>query len=112
MSLGPNNSIGGGPHSGPAAHVNPAFFGSGGPSGLSDHYNRGPSTGASYNSYETRTSMIPAAGDSQIMLQITEAEFEELMSKNRNVSSNAISRAVSDASAGAFTFWNHFKVTF
>jgi hypothetical protein len=46
--------------------------------------------------------MIPATGDSQIMLQITEAEFEELMSKNRNVSSNAISRAVSDASAGTF----------
>lgn len=93
--------MGGGPHSGPAPHVNPAFFGSGSNSnGPNDHYNRGPPAGPAYGGYDSRPSLIPAAGDSQIMLQITEAEFEELMSKNRNVSSNAISRAVSDASAG------------
>ena len=33
---------------------------------------------------------------------ITEAEFEEIMNRNRTVSSSAISRAVSDAAAGDF----------
>jgi len=38
-----------------------------------------------------------------MMSQISENEFEELMSKNRHVSSNAITRAVSDASVGDFS---------
>lgn len=32
---------------------------------------------------------------------LSEAEFEEIMNRNRAISSSAISRAVSDASAGA-----------
>ena len=32
--------------------------------------------------------------------QLAESEFDEIMTRNRNVSSSAISRAVMDASAG------------
>lgn len=32
--------------------------------------------------------------------QMSEAEFEEIMTRNRTVSSSAIARAVSDAAAG------------
>lgn len=35
---------------------------------------------------------------------LSEAEFEEIMNRNRAISSSAISRAVSDASAGANTY--------
>lgn len=35
---------------------------------------------------------------------ISEAEFEEIMNRNRTVSSSAIARAVSDAAAGKFPF--------
>ena len=34
---------------------------------------------------------------------ISDAEFEEIMNRNRTVSSSAIGRAVSDAAAGDFT---------
>lgn len=34
---------------------------------------------------------------------LSEAEFEEIMNRNRAISSSAISRAVSDASAGNHT---------
>lgn len=34
---------------------------------------------------------------------LSEAEFEEIMNRNRAISSSAISRAVSDASAGKHT---------
>lgn len=34
---------------------------------------------------------------------LSEAEFEEIMNRNRAISSSAISRAVSDASAGVTT---------
>ena len=33
---------------------------------------------------------------------LSEAEFEEIMNRNRAISSSAISRAVSDASAGLY----------
>lgn len=33
---------------------------------------------------------------------LSEAEFEEIMNRNRAISSSAISRAVSDASAGQY----------
>ena len=57
-------------HPPPAPHVNPAFFPTGPP---------------------------PAAA--AIIPGISEAEFEEIMSRNRTVSSSAISRAVQDAAA-------------
>jgi len=34
---------------------------------------------------------------------VSEAEFEEIMNRNRTVSSSAIGRAVSDASAGDYS---------
>jgi cleavage and polyadenylation specificity factor subunit 6/7 len=37
--------------------------------------------------------------------QISEEEFQEIMEKNKSVSSSAISRAVTDASAGMFLFY-------
>lgn len=38
--------------------------------------------------------------DQPIQPQMSEAEFEEIMTRNRTVSSSAIARAVSDAAAG------------
>lgn len=38
---------------------------------------------------------------------LSEAEFEEIMNRNRAISSSAISRAVSDASAGNFHIYTH-----
>lgn len=38
--------------------------------------------------------------DQSIQPQYTEAEFDEVMNRNRTVSSSAIARAVSDAAAG------------
>lgn len=92
-------------HSGPAPHVNPAFFGGAGASvpGQADPYGRPPNaqgSGSYGGGYEQRGAGLGSGGDAQLMMQISESEFEELMGKNRNVSSNAISRAVSDASAG------------
>lgn len=90
---------------GPAPHVNPAFFG-GQPQ---DPYNRSGSSSAPYGSSHSNDYGRPshvssqASGDSMMMSQISENEFEELMSKNRHVSSNAITRAVSDASVGDFS---------
>lgn len=47
---------------------------------------------------------------------LSEAEFEDIMNRNRTVSSSAIARAVADASSGilfASVFWNsYFSVTF
>lgn len=47
---------------------------------------------------------------------ISEAEFEEIMSRNRTVSSSAIARAVSDAAAGMLNVFqvtvNYFTVAF
>lgn len=106
---GLQGSMGGGPHSGPAPHVNPAFFGSNSSGGGQDHYGRGPSSSGGYGGgYDSRGPLVSNAGDTQMMLQITEAEFEELMNKNRTVSTNAISRAVSDAATGIYT--NDFKL--
>ena len=96
----PNMPPVGGPHSGPAPHVNPAFFQpqhQGVPqSQTSDPY-RVPQGLIQYADY-----MASMGGDSSLLTQMTEAEFEEIMQKNRSVSSSAISRAVADASAGKF----------
>lgn len=47
-------------------------------------------------------SIPPAAQfpEQPIHPQMSEAEFEEIMTRNRTVSSSAIARAVSDAAAG------------
>jgi hypothetical protein len=39
-----------------------------------------------------------------LSIQISEQEFEEIMGKNRTVSSSAIARAVTDASSGNLLF--------
>jgi len=82
-------------------HVNPAFFG-----GQSqDPYNRSSSS-APYGSNDYGRPPHSSQGSSEsgmMMSQLSENEFEELMSKNRHVSSNAITRAVSDASVGDFS---------
>merc|ERR550519_2913191 len=59
----------------PGAHVNPAFFPPGAPAHLPYH--------------------DPGHG-------LSEPEFEEIMSRNRTVSSSAIARAVQDAANGEF----------
>lgn len=48
---------------------------------------------------------MDARSDPSNMLPISEAEFQEIMERNKTVSSSAIARAVQDASAGEY---NHF----
>lgn len=93
----------GGPHQGPAPHVNPAFFQAPhqGPPPPNDQYNRmggGPGQYGGHGDYGRH-----GGGDGPTTPQISEIEFEEIMNKNRSISSGAISRAVSDASSGKFT---------
>lgn len=38
------------------------------------------------------------------MPQMTDAEFEEILSKNKTLATNAVSRAVSDATSGKLSF--------
>ena len=45
---------------------------------------------------------VDARGDPGNMMPISEAEFQEIMERNKTVSSSAIARAVQDASAGEF----------
>jgi cleavage and polyadenylation specificity factor subunit 6/7 len=73
------------PGPGPAPHVNPAFFPQGQP--------QGPPGGV-YPLPMVHAPM-PTHG-------LSEAEFEEIMSRNRTVSSSAIARAVQDAANGEF----------
>ena len=42
---------------------------------------------------------------------LSEAEFEEIMNRNRAISSSAISRAVSDASAGLYICFSVHSLT-
>jgi len=96
MSGGPRGPMSGmgGPQSAPAPHMNPAFFHpASGPGPGHVSYNNPPNQG-SYPPMDHRGSPLP-----QI---ISEMEFEEVMSRNRTVSSTAISRAVADAAAGEF----------
>nr|XP_023999948.1 cleavage and polyadenylation specificity factor subunit 6-like [Salvelinus alpinus] len=94
----------------PAPHVNPAFFpppggpnnmggppgGDGrGPNGPNDPYGRPPP-------YD-RGDFGPAGREMEsARTPLSEAEFEEIMNRNRAISSSAISRAVSDASAADY----------
>lgn len=87
---------------GPAPHVNPAFFG---PGQQQDQYSRSSNPSSSYPNDYGRMNPMGSQSSNQDsgMLQLSESEFEDLMAKNRHVSSNAITRAVSDASVGDFT---------
>ncbi|TDG96685.1 hypothetical protein EPR50_G00231460 [Perca flavescens] len=90
----------------PAPHVNPAFFpppgnnnmppnDSRGPPGPNDPYGRPPP-------YE-RGDYGPGGREMEASrTPLSEAEFEEIMNRNRAISSSAISRAVSDASAADY----------
>uniref|UniRef100_A0A8C4NDK8 Cleavage and polyadenylation specific factor 6 n=1 Tax=Eptatretus burgeri TaxID=7764 RepID=A0A8C4NDK8_EPTBU len=93
----------------PAPHVNPAFFPPGGaPHPPSD--GRGPpplepfGRPPPFDRGEFRRSEVHGRGRDMEPPGggLSEAEFEEIMNRNRAISSSAISRAVSDASAGEY----------
>lgn len=96
----------------PAPHVNPAFFNQ-------NNMNQGPpmqNMGAPihFNQQGPRPGMWPVGGPNKMpgpgfevsptnaQPPISEVEFEEIMGRNRTVSSSAIARAVSDAAAGEY----------
>lgn len=95
----------------PAPHVNPAFFnqnnmGQGPPmqqnmSGAPPHFNQGPRP-----MWPVGGQKMPGQGfdvpQTNVQPPISEVEFEEIMGRNRTVSSSAIARAVSDAAAGEY----------
>lgn len=100
----------GGHQGGPAPHVNPAFvqpqqhqgppqsndmYGNRGMNNAPNQYHGGGGggTGDGYNRGHGDGSMSG--------MQISEQEFDEIMNKNRSISSGAISRAVNDAASGA-----------
>jgi len=87
-------------HQGPAPHVNPAFFQPQHQAPQSNDMYGGRMNNApnQYADYNTRHM---GGGDTSMGTpQISDIEFEEIMNKNRSISSGAISRAVADASAG------------
>lgn len=120
----------GGPH-GPAPHVNPAFFNQTGgppqhPSGPPPMGPAGPQQGMNMPQQGPPPPHFAQQGaprgpwpgapggpvkppgpfpDQAAMVgpQLNEAEFEEIMGRNRSVSSSAIARAVSDAAAGEYS---------
>ncbi|XP_043915314.1 cleavage and polyadenylation specificity factor subunit 7 [Protopterus annectens] len=76
----------------PSLHLNPAFFPPPSTAGISstDPYTRPPST---FN----RTGELEST-----VVTLNEAEFEEIMNRNRAISSSAISKAVAGASTGEY----------
>lgn len=112
----------------PAPHVNPAFFnqGNGPPQHIPHHPNSGavgqtpnvpphgpphfvpmdnPPRGTWPPGGSVKQPVAPAASfpEPVIAPQLSEVEFEEIMARNRTVSSSAIARAVSDAAAGEYS---------
>uniref|UniRef100_A0A4W3K6L2 Cleavage and polyadenylation specificity factor subunit 6 n=1 Tax=Callorhinchus milii TaxID=7868 RepID=A0A4W3K6L2_CALMI len=89
----------------PAPHVNPAFFPPPANSVVPSSDSRGPPPSDPYGRpppYD-RGDYGPAGRDmDSSRTPLSEAEFEEIMNRNRAISSSAISRAVSDASAGDY----------
>lgn len=128
-----NQGMGGGmppQQQGPAPHVNPAFFNQGGPPqhqmhphsappvqmgqppniqphGPPSHGYNPPAMDAQRGPWQgppKPNAGPPAAFPEQVAVpQISETEFEEIMGRNRTVSSSAIARAVSDAAAGEYS---------
>lgn len=45
-------------------------------------------------------------------MQMSEAEFEEIISKNKNLSTNAISKALNDATTGNLFYFYFFLLNF
>lgn len=114
---------------GPAPHVNPAFFNqpggppqhSGGPPIGPPHGPQGPQQGMNISQHGPPPPHFNQQGaprgpwtgpptkppgsfsEQPIAPALTEVEFEEIMSRNRTVSSSAIARAVSDAAAGEYS---------
>jgi len=108
---GPNNVRGppmgpglpGGPPGPPAPHMNPAFFnnsGGGGPPSNVPPPSPYSSGGAPPGVRPVTSYSSPVLEHREQIPQLSEAEFEEVMARNRTVSSSAISRAVSDAANG------------
>jgi cleavage and polyadenylation specificity factor subunit 6/7 len=94
----------------PAPHVNPAFFNQGAPMqqnvGNPPHFNQqGPRPMWPGNKMPVPGVFEggPQQGGANPQVPISEAEFEEIMGRNRTVSSSAIARAVSDAAAGEYS---------
>lgn len=96
----------------PAPHVNPAFFNNQGPvQNLghpgAPHFNQQPRPMWPGNNkmpgYEGQAGSGPQPPVQSQQPPISEVEFEEIMGRNRTVSSSAIARAVSDAAAGEYS---------
>uniref|UniRef100_A0A8C2ZDF6 Cleavage and polyadenylation specificity factor subunit 6 n=1 Tax=Cyclopterus lumpus TaxID=8103 RepID=A0A8C2ZDF6_CYCLU len=108
MALAPPPHMPGPPPGGPppAPHVNPAFFPPPGNNNMPPNDNRGPpGPNDPYGRpppYE-RGDYGPGGREMEASrTPLSEAEFEEIMNRNRAISSSAISRAVSDASAADY----------
>ncbi|CAI5785582.1 cleavage and polyadenylation specificity factor subunit 6 isoform X2 [Podarcis lilfordi] len=89
----------------PAPHVNPAFFPPPANSGIPTSDSRGPPPSDPYGRpppYDRGDYGPPGREIDAARTPLSEAEFEEIMNRNRAISSSAISRAVSDASAAEY----------
>ncbi|XP_072002776.1 cleavage and polyadenylation specificity factor subunit 6 isoform X1 [Engystomops pustulosus] len=107
MALGPPPHLTGPPPGGPppAPHVNPNFFPPPGNAGMPASDSRGPPSSDPYGRpppYDRVDYGPPGRDMDSVRTPLSEAEFEEIMNRNRAISSSAISRAVSDASAGDY----------
>lgn len=116
-----HGQIQGPPQQGPAPHVNPAFFNQ--QNAMPPQNHQGPPMGQGmqapphFNQQQGRPQMwpnvpnkmpgVPFVDAPQVgvppPIQISETEFEEIMGRNRTVSSSAIARSVSDAAAGEYS---------
>lgn len=107
-------------HQGPAPHVNPAFFNQNQPGQMQGPGGQPPNMPP--NQFNQNSNMPPQRGPWQAppgakppnsgnfneptpvaASNLSEVEFEEIMTRNRTVSSSAIARAVSDAAAGEYS---------
>ncbi|KAA0720809.1 Cleavage and polyadenylation specificity factor subunit 6 [Triplophysa tibetana] len=104
LGLAPPPHMQGPPPGGPppAPHVNPAFFPPPGNNSMSSSEGRGPQPGDPYGRPPYERDYGPGGRDMDSRTPLSEAEFEEIMNRNRAISSSAISRAVSDASAADY----------
>ncbi|XP_056312208.1 cleavage and polyadenylation specificity factor subunit 6 isoform X1 [Danio aesculapii] len=104
LGLAPPPHMQGPPPGGPppAPHVNPAFFPPPG-NNMPSSDGRGPPPGDPYGRPPPYDRDFPGGRDMDASrTPLSEAEFEEIMNRNRAISSSAISRAVSDASAADY----------
>lgn len=116
-----------GPPQVPAPHVNPAFFNQGGgppqhPGGGQPMQHGGPNQNMNMSQHGTPPFQQQGAPrpawpgppgkpsgalfppeQQNVTPQLSEVEFEEIIARNRTVSSSAIERAVSDAAAGEYS---------